>query len=122
VYAHGKMGAFLGWGSNRTAGQFGLGTYEQHWFLWSYGYGHDWKTASPVDSPRWHHQAVIYDGKIARWFTDGVEAGKGFVHAYQTADTPLRLRGQIWVYAVDELILVNRALGEKEIKLLYEWR
>lgn len=122
VHAHGKMGAFMGWGSNHTAGQFGVGTYEQYWFLWSYGYGHDWKTASPVDSPRWHHQAVIYDGKTARWFTDGVEAGKGFVHAYQTADTPLRLRGQIWVYAIDELILVNRALGEKEIKLLYEWR
>lgn len=122
VFAHGKLGAFMGWGTSRPAGQFGMGTYNQRWFLWSYGFGNDWTTTSPVDVPRWHHQAVTYDGKTARWFTDGQEADKGFAHRYQTADTPLRIHGQNWSFAIDELLILNRALSEKEIKLLYEHR
>jgi len=115
--AKGRWHAILGWGAGTQGRNFWAKTFRTHYQLWSSGNENDWNVPLEVERAAWHHHVITYDGKTARWYVDGDEVGSGFVHDYNTVDTPLEIGG--WEFTLDELAVFDRALNAEEIHLLW---
>jgi serine/threonine protein kinase len=114
---HGRWHSILGWGAGTQNKNFWAKTFHSHYQLWASGTGNDWTLPGDADELAWHHHAITFDGTSAHWYIDGVSVPPGFVHRYETIDTPVEIGGED--FKIDDLVIFPRALTLDEIKVLY---
>jgi hypothetical protein len=80
---------------------------------------------TPLETGRWYHVAMTYDGSRLRSFLNGqLEGSIAAPGPILTSAEPFRIGGEgsgPWYFtgSVDELSLYNRALSESEVAAIY---
>ena len=112
------MDSLFGWGMSDHSQQFRFGFWRNKYRLWTYG---DATTRWLCDALRgWHHVTVTYDGTTLRAYLNGSTAGEaGHAININTKDSRLALNKD-FVGAIDEVVILPRALNLAEVKELYD--
>lgn len=82
------------WGSNTTAGRFGLSIRNNHWWFWGYGTGMDWDTGVTPATGEWLHVVVQNTSAdhIEIYVNDSrIGTGQTLTSSLNTVDGPLEV-------------------------------
>lgn len=113
-----RMGSMFGWGMSDHSQQFRFGFWRNKYRLWTYG---DATTRWLFDAvPGWHHVTVTYDGTTLRAYSNGNTASEvAHMININTKDSKLALN-EAFLGAIDEVVVLPRALKPAEVKALYD--
>ncbi len=113
-----RMDSMFGWGVSNQSEQFRWGYWNNRYRLWTYG---DATTRGLFDAVRgWHHVTVTYDGTTLSAYRNGAPDGAvSYVLDLNTKDSRVVLN-ESFVGAIDEVIVLSRALNPVEVKKLFD--
>ena len=120
--------AFAGFGNNATNQNFQLSAIKGRLNILGWGKNKDWFSdvnINDLNSSKWHCFAITYDGKITKLYVDGIEKDSTNEYTWNTQPRKIMIGQEIdgsgwdFIGAIDEFMILNRALSEKEIEQLY---
>ena len=109
-----------------------LGFSSRRLTLYTHEFGESLQVSTPVQPNQWHLLTASYDGVAQRLYLDGVKVAERVVNRPMTYGPPeVAGIGGYWYYGqlqsyenfhglIDEVTLHNRALGDAEVRGLYD--